>query len=456
MPIARPTKSNTADIGCSPTTSNCVIWQGPNLPCLQLCTGDTISDVVYKLATQVCDLSTTLNLSTVDLSGLKSFCTPDVPAADIITLTELLSAITKSIGCLFDSVPTASSSSAPLEGNSCLSIKTSSTYAEAINNIAGKLTFILGGKCTSTVSVIDDLYTLIGGVNSTDPNSINYKLNALATSIGANTRDIATINGQSVTVGAASSLSGPTILAAVNELEKQIAYIGSALDSATKPDIDKSSAAIVTATATGVNLATGKSLVQPNVNLINLDGWKSDESSTYKLANSINNLWVALMDVRNAVKLIQDNCCKITCDSVIVDFIPKFDSVAKTLTLDFSVSDIPYGFVDNGTDISVTDVNGTSVHVKTNSETVPYQYIVYYTGTSEPKTQHKGTTTIPIDGLATGKLLVSFKNNFQLGTDSSATVCNNCFSKEVMYVNDSCCAITNTGSAAVTLTIKTC
>ena len=36
---------------CSPISSNCVIWQGPDIPCIKLCTGDTVSDVVAKLAT---------------------------------------------------------------------------------------------------------------------------------------------------------------------------------------------------------------------------------------------------------------------------------------------------------------------------------------------------------------------------------------------------------------------
>ena len=37
---------------CSPTSSNCVIWQGPDLACIKLCKGDTVSDVVAKLAAE--------------------------------------------------------------------------------------------------------------------------------------------------------------------------------------------------------------------------------------------------------------------------------------------------------------------------------------------------------------------------------------------------------------------
>ena len=33
---------------CSPIASNCVVWTGPNIPCINLCKGDTVSDVVFK------------------------------------------------------------------------------------------------------------------------------------------------------------------------------------------------------------------------------------------------------------------------------------------------------------------------------------------------------------------------------------------------------------------------
>ena len=53
---------------CSPISSNCVIWQGPDIPCIKLCAGDTISDVVFKLATELCTVLDTLNVTNYDLS----------------------------------------------------------------------------------------------------------------------------------------------------------------------------------------------------------------------------------------------------------------------------------------------------------------------------------------------------------------------------------------------------
>ncbi len=53
---------------CSPISSNCVVWQGPDIPCIELCTGDTVSDVVSAMATELCTILDTLKVSNYDLT----------------------------------------------------------------------------------------------------------------------------------------------------------------------------------------------------------------------------------------------------------------------------------------------------------------------------------------------------------------------------------------------------
>ena len=53
---------------CSPISSNCVVWQGPDIPCIQLCTGDSVSDVVSAMATELCTILDTLKVSNYDLT----------------------------------------------------------------------------------------------------------------------------------------------------------------------------------------------------------------------------------------------------------------------------------------------------------------------------------------------------------------------------------------------------
>jgi hypothetical protein len=90
---------------CSPISSNCVIWQGPDIPCIKLCTGDTVSDVVYKLGTELCTIMEELKVSNYDLSCLNlNACPPE----DFKALIQLL--INKI--CELNGIPTGTDKSA--------------------------------------------------------------------------------------------------------------------------------------------------------------------------------------------------------------------------------------------------------------------------------------------------------------------------------------------------------
>ena len=83
---------------CTPTSSNCIIWQGPDIPCIKLCKGDSITDVLYNFATDYCDLLKELNPSKYDLSCLTNIkCPPD-------TFRELIQLLIKRI-CEVEQTP---------------------------------------------------------------------------------------------------------------------------------------------------------------------------------------------------------------------------------------------------------------------------------------------------------------------------------------------------------------
>jgi hypothetical protein len=88
---------------CSPISSNCVIWQGPNIPCIKLCTGDTISDVIEKLATELCTVLDTLNVTNYDLSCFNLVaCGPNDFQALIQFLIEQICALQTEVVILAD------------------------------------------------------------------------------------------------------------------------------------------------------------------------------------------------------------------------------------------------------------------------------------------------------------------------------------------------------------------
>jgi hypothetical protein len=65
-----PVGSNNKSTPCSVISSNCVSWQGPDIPCIGLCKGDTVTDVVSKLGELVCDIDTRAAEVSVNVSCL--------------------------------------------------------------------------------------------------------------------------------------------------------------------------------------------------------------------------------------------------------------------------------------------------------------------------------------------------------------------------------------------------
>ena len=52
----------------NPTTSNCVVYQGPDISCLNLCKGDSITQAFYKMATDYCNILQNFDVSQYDFS----------------------------------------------------------------------------------------------------------------------------------------------------------------------------------------------------------------------------------------------------------------------------------------------------------------------------------------------------------------------------------------------------
>ena len=71
--------SNNNGCGTS-TSSNCVIWQGPDIPCLNLCNGDTVSSVIAKMGESLCDVVNGINTQTdaeINISDFSFRCLED-------------------------------------------------------------------------------------------------------------------------------------------------------------------------------------------------------------------------------------------------------------------------------------------------------------------------------------------------------------------------------------------
>lgn len=152
---------NADNAPCSPQSSNCVIWAGPDISCINLCTGDTISDTVSKLATELCTIMTTLKVSSYDLSCFNLATCPPAKFEELIQL------LIKRI-CALESVSTTDSTASAsgdcptgciMTIESCLITGTETTMnlTDYVNLIANKV-----------CSLVSDISLLQNQINSLD------------------------------------------------------------------------------------------------------------------------------------------------------------------------------------------------------------------------------------------------------------------------------------------------
>ena len=82
--------STQATRGCNPISSECVIWQGPDLNCINVCNGDNVSTVIAKIAELLCSLVENGLEASVDVSAILPLCTldEDAPGTTIQEITQ--------------------------------------------------------------------------------------------------------------------------------------------------------------------------------------------------------------------------------------------------------------------------------------------------------------------------------------------------------------------------------
>ena len=165
------------------------------------------------------------------------------------------------------------------------------------------------------------------------------------------------------------------------------------------------------------------------------DGWKSTVTS---LSDSFTNLWLTVCDIRSAVLAIQNNCCKISCDDIVIDFDARI--IDNELYLYFATkSNLPVGFYDFNTTLgnqfTFTDENGASwkTYIKLREDVFddPDVYVNGYLV--------ENAINSPIDW----RTKVNVTSDISM-TDGTST-CVKCMNTNIgPLTSDSCCSITAT------------
>lgn len=61
---------NLSKRDCTAVSSNCVLWQGPDIPCLDICKGASITEVMCQIAISFCNFYEQLSPETYNLECL--------------------------------------------------------------------------------------------------------------------------------------------------------------------------------------------------------------------------------------------------------------------------------------------------------------------------------------------------------------------------------------------------
>ena len=327
--------TNAEETGCSPISSNCVIWQGQDLPCIKLCKGDTVSIVIAKLAAELCSLIDTFKLENYDLACLNL---GDCPPEDFQELIQLL---IERI-CALEGVDPAS----PTTATGC---------PDCVVNIAECFYFNNELGDQETTMQLTDYVTAIGN-----------RLCAIVEAVDTINETLAAYNNR---LKALEEAPAPTL--ELPQLTPVCVLEGTAAMDEVLIALEAQFCTLITATGesselyTAINAAcaglTANGRLSGSGAMSSIQGWVNEPSN---LAESFMNMWLTVCDMRASIKNIQATCCPTACDGVDVVLTAVLTD-PNTLTLYYTGS-VPVGYTEcnpAGSTVTITDTSGGTMQI---------------------------------------------------------------------------------------------
>lgn len=352
-------KENQA--GCEPVSSNCVIWQGPDIPCIKLCKGDSISDVTARLAKELCTIMDYLKVSSYNLECFNPVC----PTLD--NFQQLVQFIIDKLCELQACCETQTGTQITLRsGEKVLTNESQITIASCfqfVNETGDTVTSMsvedyaraIGARVCAIILDIANLQSRVSSLESRVTNIEN-------TCCNEDEFELPLIS--SCVLG--PNPGGWPVISVLQALETQFCELKSATGTPTSLYL-----AIAKQCA---NLDTLPSLANPGTNMGSLPNWVV-QSNYVNVASSINNMWIAICDIRAAVLSLAE-CCQPGCREI--DLAMSASISGGNLQI-FLTGTLPFGFNDCsglGSQVIITDTDGnmyaTNIPITTNINQPPY------------------------------------------------------------------------------------
>jgi hypothetical protein len=342
--MALPIQPTNTQAGCNPVSSNCVIWQGPDIPCIDLCKGDSISDVTFKVATELCTL-----VDQLDITGFNVSCFPPIcPKPE--NIHDLIQFILDTLCELQGATGTTTPTDQPVCPDNCIvSIApcfyypnqfgqqvTTMTLTEYATAIGIKVCTLIDWQIAADIT-FTQIDARLDAIEACDPCNPPAPVIEIPTSCLSPSTDI-------------------PIVTFVETMEVELCNLQTALvgnGTVAQTVVD----AALAQQCQGIESSTP--LSQPYGSMGLIPGWVTAASGNFTtLAAAVQNLWITVCDMRAALNNVVTNCCN-ACNQVILDLSnSSYNPATTTLTVDFQGS-IPAGLIAaGGLGITITDCNG--------------------------------------------------------------------------------------------------
>ena len=325
-----PVSSSNYQQGCNPISSNCVVWQGPDLPIIGLCNGDTVSDVIAKLADKLVEVTDSVSITGVDLSCLQLSTAPE-------TIEDLFQVIVNEICSL---------------GSRCDDLEAggggSTGTSEIIASLPACLQFTNAQNDLVTQLPIDEYAELVAAKVC----ELIADITTLETTVNDHETRITTLENATGSDYTTPQITPSCVLPAVptdidvvlDELEDQFCTLNDTLGGSTS---------LLASSTYQCDLLASDNQLAGSGTMSSLEGWNIPVNN---VAQSLTNMWLTICDMRAAIKDIQTNCCGATCNDVIFMGFGSYSD--GTITLNFGGTVIPNGFTEcttAGATVTITD-----------------------------------------------------------------------------------------------------
>jgi hypothetical protein len=302
--MALPIKPKDTQEGCNPISSNCVIWQGPDIPCIKLCTGDSVSDTVAKLAEELCTITDQLNISVLDISCFGAIAPEPGTFADVIQIlinkTCTVEAVLENNG--FDLDPNTSTCPDDCLVSVALCLQPTDPLGNVITELPLRDYIILVG--TRICTIVAEVNTLTSAVTDLQ-NRVTSTETEIQNIINGGLEPETITSGFCIGGGVEKTIE-TFLLDFEQEYCRYTAIIG------TTAEVNNA------LNGQCAGLAELPQLANPRAIMANIPGWVPEVEYT-ALADAVSNLWRTVCDMREALITLQAanlSCCGPNCSDV--------------------------------------------------------------------------------------------------------------------------------------------